>query len=208
MALTNYTELSAAVADWVNRTDLTSQIPDFIALADADIGRRARRLVTRAAITIDAQELLIPATVAEIRSLRMNNSSPTHAQFLTPVTPEMLGDFRSRYATAGVPRYYAVVVDRVILDRAPDQTYTGELIYYTKHVALTAAAPTNVPLTQAPALYLYGALVHAARFLEHDERVAVWQAEFERALEEWNALREKEEFTAQIAPMRLPVVFG
>ena len=33
MALTTYTELKASVADWLNRTDLTNVIPDFISLA-------------------------------------------------------------------------------------------------------------------------------------------------------------------------------
>jgi hypothetical protein len=33
MAITTYSELKTAVADWLNRADLTSVIPDFIALA-------------------------------------------------------------------------------------------------------------------------------------------------------------------------------
>ena len=35
MALTTYTELKTSVGDWLNRTDLTTVIPDFIALAEA-----------------------------------------------------------------------------------------------------------------------------------------------------------------------------
>ena len=42
MALSTYTELKASVADWLNRTDLTSVIPDFIALAEAQIERTLR----------------------------------------------------------------------------------------------------------------------------------------------------------------------
>ena len=37
MALATYSDLKASVADFLNRTDLTSTIPDFIALAEADI---------------------------------------------------------------------------------------------------------------------------------------------------------------------------
>jgi len=36
MALTTYTELKASIADWLNRSDLTAAIPDFISLAEAD----------------------------------------------------------------------------------------------------------------------------------------------------------------------------
>ena len=35
MAITNYSELKSAIADWLDRTDLTDQIPDFITLAEA-----------------------------------------------------------------------------------------------------------------------------------------------------------------------------
>ena len=34
MAISNYSELKAAIADWLNRSDLTDSIPDFIALAE------------------------------------------------------------------------------------------------------------------------------------------------------------------------------
>ena len=32
MALTTYSELKTSIADWLNRSDLTTQIADFIAL--------------------------------------------------------------------------------------------------------------------------------------------------------------------------------
>ena len=35
MALTNFTELKSSIADFLNRDDLTSVIPTFIALAEA-----------------------------------------------------------------------------------------------------------------------------------------------------------------------------
>jgi len=37
MALTTYTELKSSLADWLNRSDLTSVIPDFISLAEAQM---------------------------------------------------------------------------------------------------------------------------------------------------------------------------
>ena len=39
MPLSNYTELQASIADTLNRDDLTNQIPDFIRLAEAQLGR-------------------------------------------------------------------------------------------------------------------------------------------------------------------------
>jgi len=40
MALSNYTELKASVADYLNRSDLTAAIPDFISLTEAKLKRR------------------------------------------------------------------------------------------------------------------------------------------------------------------------
>ena len=39
MALGTFTELKDAIADWLDRSDLTARIPDFIALAEARINR-------------------------------------------------------------------------------------------------------------------------------------------------------------------------
>lgn len=42
MALTNYGELKTAIANWLDRSDLTSRIPEFIAMAEDRIGRDTR----------------------------------------------------------------------------------------------------------------------------------------------------------------------
>ena len=36
MALTTFSGLKSSIADWLNRSDLTNQIADFIALTEAD----------------------------------------------------------------------------------------------------------------------------------------------------------------------------
>ena len=45
MALTTYAELKTSVGDWLNRSDLTTAIPDFISLAEAQIERNLRDLI-------------------------------------------------------------------------------------------------------------------------------------------------------------------
>ena len=42
MPLSNYTELTASIADTLNRDDLTAVIPDFIKLAEAQLNRDLR----------------------------------------------------------------------------------------------------------------------------------------------------------------------
>lgn len=57
MDLSTFSGLKAAVADYLNRDDLTSVIPGFIALAEAKFNRklRARQMIKRATATIDSQ---------------------------------------------------------------------------------------------------------------------------------------------------------
>ena len=42
MTITNYTNLKAAIADWLLRDDLTAVIPSFIALAETQMQREIR----------------------------------------------------------------------------------------------------------------------------------------------------------------------
>ena len=45
MALTNYSELKSSIADFLNRDDLTSVIPTFISLAEAQFARDLRHYI-------------------------------------------------------------------------------------------------------------------------------------------------------------------
>ena len=59
MALTTYTELKAAIADFLNRDDLTTSIDDFIRLAEAQMNREVRHwdMEKRAVAALDTQYL-------------------------------------------------------------------------------------------------------------------------------------------------------
>lgn len=54
MALTNLGELKASVADWLNREDLTSQIPDFVKLAEVRINDDYRSNVASNEVALEA----------------------------------------------------------------------------------------------------------------------------------------------------------
>ena len=55
MALTNYSTLKTSIANWLNRSDLTSEIADdFIKLTEADFNSklRVRKMITQTSFTI------------------------------------------------------------------------------------------------------------------------------------------------------------
>ncbi len=49
MAISTYAELQTATANWLDRTDLSSRIPEFIDLAEATFNRTIRnhRMITK-----------------------------------------------------------------------------------------------------------------------------------------------------------------
>jgi SAM-dependent MidA family methyltransferase len=63
MALSNYTNLKTSIANWLNRSDLTSEIADdFIVLAEADFNSklRIRKMITQSTFTIDSETESLP----------------------------------------------------------------------------------------------------------------------------------------------------
>jgi hypothetical protein len=208
VAITTYDELKTAVANYVNRADLTARIPEFISLAEARISRQLRRTTVTEPITLTASaaSISLPATAGELRYLRMNDGV---YQFPLEITsPVAVADLLSAYGNvAGVPKRAAVLEGELYLAPMANDDFTAEISYFEKLVALSSGNPSNSVLADAPDLYLAGALVEAFLYLEYDERVTIWEAKFEAALDELNTARERAEFAAAPAPVRLPVVF-
>lgn len=88
-------------------------------------------------------------------------------------TPE---GFSQRFTvqTAGRPYGYTIESDFLRFGPQPDGTYYGRLLYYQKFANLSNDTDTNWLLTNAPNLYLYGALIEAEPFLKNDGRIATW----------------------------------
>ena len=174
MPITTYTELQAAIADWLNRVDLEQQIPDFIALAESTLNRvlRDSRMATTATITLTTGSGPIPTDAVEM--LYVQSGSVTSAP-LEQITPQQLVMLRrARLRNTGTPRFFAVVGRNMLVAPIPT-TGTLSTTYYQKIPSLSTGSPTNWLLTEAPHVYLYSSLVHAAPFLKDDARVSLMQ---------------------------------
>lgn len=209
MALTNYSTLQAAIANWLARTDLSATIPDFITLAETDIKRVIRRTTLSTTILISGQFTPLPSDCAELRSLCLQTGLPEWDKPLYMGTVEMLREENARWAaTATRPLRAAVYNNTVEVAPWPDQTYTALITYYQALIPLaTAPGGVNVTLTEYPDLYLYGALSHASPYLEDDARLPVWQQKFQAALDKINIVVDREEFGGSLKISRLPRVF-
>jgi len=186
MALTTYTELKASLADWLNRTDLTSAIADFISLAEAQMERqlRTRQMIVRATASFAAaaEYGTVPDDFLETKSIKLDTNPVTSLSFQTIEAMDQLSN--TTYLSSGKPLYFTVVGNQFRLLPIPDGAYTAELVYYAKLTKLSSTVATNFLLTQAPDVYLYGSLLQAAPYLQDDARISVWSSLYAAGLEQ------------------------
>jgi len=186
MALGTFTELKDAIADWLDRSDLTARIPDFIALAEARINRelRIRPMEVRSTMytTADQQYFQLPGGYIQMRNIQLNTNPTTPLEY---ITPEML-DRLYGSTTTGKPRAYTLIGDEIQLAPIPDSAYQVEMAFYEKFTPLgdgSAGTVTSNWLTaNAPDLLLYGALMEAEPFIKNDERIPVWLNGYSNAI--------------------------
>ena len=181
MALANYSDLKTAIAGWMKRGDLTPNIPDFIALAEARMNRdlTMRFLETEQTYTgtINTRTLALPADYST--PVALYNTSFTPRQGITQVLPMML-------QIVNVPKrpdYWIIDGQNIAFDGNLDIAYTFAF-RYKRRFALSDATPTNDALTDHPDVYLFGALVEAATYIYDEQRAGYWDNKYMTALKE------------------------
>ena len=189
MALSTYSELKSAIANWLNRTDLTDEIADdFIKLTEADFNAklRIRQMEQIDTITINSETETVPTGFIAVRSFYILLSSVKYP--LEYITPHNLFEVKGGSTTAR-PRAYTIESDNETetfrFGPSPDTSYTGYLSYYKAISALSVSNTSNWMLANHPAVYLYGSLYHAANFLGGIDQTQLgqWLQMYSTALE-------------------------
>lgn len=202
MALSTYPQLKAAVADWLERSDLAERTGDFIALAESRLNRllRLRSLETDQSLTgtPHSRMVALPAGFREPVALWIEGEGGRQAlRFTDPaVLPVEVG--------GGRPRLWTIDGDAVAFERPCDRAY-GFTLRMLGRLALSEAQPSNGVLTDYPDLYLFGALVEAAPYLRDAELLSLFAARFEAALAE---ARAKEARSRSLAALRVDPILA
>ena len=175
MAINTYSTLQTAVANWLDRNDLTDRVPEFISLAEATFNRvlrlRAMETTVADATPSGSKEDALPTGYLQMREIHL---ATTPVVSLSYITPEIMYRIRAG-STSGKPNSYTIVGDNILFGPTPDGAYDYSITYYKAFDALSDAAPTNWLILNAPDLYLYGALLQAEPFLMNDARVPLWE---------------------------------
>ena len=182
MSFTSYADLQTSIAGYLARSDLTSQIPDFIRLSELRLRRDLRirqmlKSVTTATVAAD-NTVELPSDFLEVRDLFIVGNP---VQPLTYYSPSAFNR-NARTWEVGKPRDYTVLANDFQLAPIPDTVYTVQMLYFAAPAFLSNTNTTNVFLANTPDALLYGALLEAAPWLMDDARLNTWGSLFDRAM--------------------------
>lgn len=190
MPITNYTELQTAVADFLNRDDLTATIPTFIDMAEASLNRDLRhwRNENRAIAPVNSRYSALPSDFVEPIRMELADDK-TRVTLMSHY--EMQQQREVTNDKVGKPINYNITQGEIELFPTPDGTYNLEMYYYGKIPELSASNATNTILTNFPDAYLYGSLIHTAPYLGDDQRTQVWASLYQNTISAINSQSER-----------------
>jgi hypothetical protein len=182
MSYTSYSDLKTAIAGYLARSDLTTQIPDFIRLSELRLRRDLRirqmlKSVTTATVAADST-VELPSDFLEVRDLVIIGNPPQPLNYSSPSAFTR----NARSWESGKPLDYTVLANDFQLAPVPDAVYTVKMLYFAAPTFLSDSNTSNVFLANTPDVLLYGALLEAEPYLMNDARINTWGSMFDRAL--------------------------
>lgn len=172
--ITDYATLQTAMAGWLKRDDLTDSIPLFIQVYEAQMNRELALMepphqsleqTVTGTLAANAYTIALPNGYTGTKRLRLTNSGDYHILTYKPPS-EMI------YEVAGDPQFYTIIGSNLVVGAPADGSYSYDWTYYANLASITAGA--NWVITNAPDMYLYGALLHSAPYLKNDARLVTW----------------------------------
>jgi hypothetical protein len=195
MSLTNYSDLKTSVANYLGRSDLTAQIPDFISLAEIRLNRSLRirqMLKTVTSSTAGGDSTVgLPSDFLEIRDIYLDANPRISISYLSPSS--FTRDARA--AESGQPVFYTLRSNEIEFAPIPDTAYTVVMLYHGKPEALSDSNSSNEFMANCPDALLYGALLEAEPYLMNDARVQVWSSLYQNAITSLNESDESSEYS-------------
>lgn len=181
--LATYSDLKTSVANYLGRSDLTSQIPDFITLAELRLSRdiRTRRMLKTATATMTISDATVglPSDFIGIRDVFIQGNPRTTVNYLSPSAFSA----NSRADSSGLPVFYTLRSNEFEFAPKPDSAYVVQMLYYFKPAVLSDTNTSNEFLTNYPDVLLYASLLEAEPYLMNDARMATWANMYNQAVQ-------------------------
>jgi hypothetical protein len=182
-----YASLVTDISSYLERTDTATieKIPTFIMLAEQVISTEIQFLgnLTVVTSTMNVGEPIIvkPARWRKTVSINLIDNNQRQPVFLRKY--EYLRNYWPNATQRDTPVYYCDYdYTHWLVAPTPDLAYNYEILYYERVQPLDVANQTNWFTQYAPQAMLYGSLLQAMPFLKNDERMPMWQAQYDRVI--------------------------
>lgn len=178
MSVSNYSELQTAVANWLHRSDLGTVIPDLILFGEKRIFReiRVRDMETALNSTIASGVIAVPSDYLDLKFAYVDGNPTQQLQRAT--ASQVYNEYPLRTSTAK-PRLIAREGSNFIFGPYPDSAYTIKGIYYAEPTSIQSTS--NAVFVANPDLYLFASLVEAAKYINDQQRLALWEEQYQQA---------------------------
>ena len=184
VGIADYGDLKQQIADWLNRTDLEEQIPEFVRLAESkirnDLKVRTQEMISAGSLStattsVSAAWFTVPTQMNEARTVKVDDRE------LAYLTPQQYT--KMERCEIGAPaRYYTIKGEAFwILGGSAGEAYV--LDYWEWFDYFTADDDTNWLLLNAPDVYLWAGCEAGALFLKDYEASADFGARYRTAVE-------------------------
>jgi hypothetical protein len=187
MAIINdYTTLSDAVASYLNRSDLTTFVPNFIEAAEQLVYRKIEHRGVETAFTgvTTSGGVFALSGLTNFRSIKWIRTSAAGGGILKPLSIENLYEmFPNRSQAEAFPRHFARDAAELVFGPCAASGVALDGVYYALLPNLSASNTTNFFTSNAPEVLLFGALTQAEPFIVGDQRIPVWASLFTAAFD-------------------------
>lgn len=180
-----YDTLVSDVLLYLDRTDeqTIALVPTFIMLAEQVLAAQIKFLgnLTVAQSNMVSNQAVIDKPARWHKTVSMNIVDDTGVR--QPVLLrkyEYVREYWPTPATTGLPQFYSDYdYTHWLVAPTPAAAYTYEVLYYERVQPLDSSNQTNWFTIYAPQAMLYGTLLQAMPYLKNDERMGMWQQQYD-----------------------------
>jgi hypothetical protein len=179
-----YNSLVQDIQQYLERTDTETidKIPTFIMLAEQVIAAEIKFLgnLTVNTSTMVQGTAVINKPARWHKTVSMNVAIGGVRQPVLLRKYEYLREYWPNASLEGVPAYYADYdYTHWLVAPTPAAAYSFEVLYYERVQPLDSSNQTNWFTEYAPQALLYGSLLQAMPYLKNDERIQMWQGQYD-----------------------------
>ena len=187
-AVMTYDSLVDDIQTYLERTDAQTlaKIPQFIMLAEqiiaADIKFLGNLTVAESAMVQGDNVIAKPARWRKTVSMNVTVDGTRSPVLLR--TYEYIREYWPKQNLEDVPKFFCDYdYEHWLIGPTPAAAYTYEVLYYQRVPPLDSSNQTNWFTQYAPQALLYGSLLQAMPFLKNDERMPMWQQNYDHIIE-------------------------